>query len=801
MWQQVGRSKKLGTLKVLRVAGVDHKRTVEELEEARQRRMARWSHGLALWKRGLRLLALERPTLWRVAQVHACMPDIPERQLHVVEWYKSLLDYSPRAVVELASGAIHGPSTISPRPPRKQGREMHGARAFYFPYGPHKLSHQPVLEDDSCTAPSWAPRSHRPAPSRPRPASAPTTTRDSTAQRGGYTGHSGGYRLREDAGGRKGAVLATTLKLDRSSGRPVSELLRETLVASDVMVRVIDLFREWDENQDGRISKHEFSVGMAALGIDVSKEEANELFVEFDPDGSGTIEYKELNQLLKRRVEVGELGADGERKKGASAQSTLAETASRAARAAKRYRGVRGGSTDGSPLLAAFMSNGTFAPAAYPKPPCIRNPDGGMWSADFSWARGVPVGFQNAMPGGTNAAGPQVIGDLRDHHEFHKAPAQQPLRLTLSLGAAAPVHAATPTAAEAAKSPRSAPVYKGSPQKAAHSLIQKALREANLDGRPAMPFGQRTTTYLDIEAAWPTPPPNRYNPPIGHHERRARVSDFGAGGGVVKRTAATNSTGTDINIGPGTYRPNYPADKRTPRATIIGASVPAAIEDHVKNLGPGAYDLPAPDQTPGARVPPAYSFSSAPTGRGVTGLGGTGPSQGLMVWTTLVPKLVKAGVLDDPKAVSALDRARAKAQQEQKKELELTATVKHAIRKDAPQATKALYNMVRMDVVAGEGAADSFVIDQIRNALKASWTRVKDLFVEWDQDGSGTVDQREFHRALALLGVSATREQADGLFATFDRDGSGSVTYAEMQRKLDFRRSGQASAGASAPSV
>ena len=140
-------------------------------------------------------------------------------------------------------------------------------------------------------------------------------------------------------------------------------------------------------------------------------------------------------------------------------------------------------------------------------------------------------------------------------------------------------------------------------------------------------------------------------------------------------------------------------------------------------------------------------------------------------------------------------------QQEQKKELELTATVKHAIRKDAPQTTKALNNMVRIDVVAGEGTADSFVIDQIRNALKASWTRVKDLFVEWDEDGSGTVDLREFHRALALLGVSATREQADGLFATFDRDGSGSVSYAEMQRKLDFRRLGQASAGASAPSV
>ena len=33
-----------------------------------ERRMARWAPGVALWKKALRLLALERPTLWRVAE-------------------------------------------------------------------------------------------------------------------------------------------------------------------------------------------------------------------------------------------------------------------------------------------------------------------------------------------------------------------------------------------------------------------------------------------------------------------------------------------------------------------------------------------------------------------------------------------------------------------------------------------------------------------------------------------------------------------------------------------------------------
>jgi len=111
------------------------------------------------------------------------------------------------------------------------------------------------------------------------------------------------YKLRRNACGRKGAALAPSVKLDRESGRPVHELLRDAL--SDNAVRVIDLFRDWDENQDGLISKHEFAKAMAPLGIQVSKEEAGALFDAFDPDGSGAIEYRELDQLLRRRVDIG----------------------------------------------------------------------------------------------------------------------------------------------------------------------------------------------------------------------------------------------------------------------------------------------------------------------------------------------------------------------------------------------------------------------------------------------------------------------------------------------------------------
>ena len=50
---------------------------------------------------------------------------------------------------------------------------------------------------------------------------------------------------------------------------------------------MIDLFRQWDDNGDGMISKKEFRKVLPMLGADVSKEESNALFDSFDLDGSG----------------------------------------------------------------------------------------------------------------------------------------------------------------------------------------------------------------------------------------------------------------------------------------------------------------------------------------------------------------------------------------------------------------------------------------------------------------------------------------------------------------------------------
>ena len=104
--------------------------------------------------------------------------------------------------------------------------------------------------------------------------------------------------LRQSAGGEKGAALASTVQIDPDGD--VQEQLRQIL--TDNAVRVIDLFRDWDDDEDGKVSKKEFRKAMAALGLKVGRKDADALFDTFDPDGGGSIDYKELQKALKRRV-------------------------------------------------------------------------------------------------------------------------------------------------------------------------------------------------------------------------------------------------------------------------------------------------------------------------------------------------------------------------------------------------------------------------------------------------------------------------------------------------------------------
>jgi len=78
----------------------------------------------------------------------------------------------------------------------------------------------------------------------------------------------------------------------------IQQQIRRALAAN--AVRVMDLFREWDENNDGFLSADEFQKAMPLLGIHAAKAEIDELFHSMDGDNDGIVTFKEFNRTLRK---------------------------------------------------------------------------------------------------------------------------------------------------------------------------------------------------------------------------------------------------------------------------------------------------------------------------------------------------------------------------------------------------------------------------------------------------------------------------------------------------------------------
>ena len=84
----------------------------------------------------------------------------------------------------------------------------------------------------------------------------------------------------------RGRVLKVAL--DANADNTVQEQLRDAL--SEASVRVIDLFREWDTDDNGKVSREEFHKAMVALHFEAPAEDIDEVFSSCDGDGSGLLE-------------------------------------------------------------------------------------------------------------------------------------------------------------------------------------------------------------------------------------------------------------------------------------------------------------------------------------------------------------------------------------------------------------------------------------------------------------------------------------------------------------------------------
>ncbi|KAH8072252.1 Ca2-binding protein [Aureococcus anophagefferens] len=70
--------------------------------------------------------------------------------------------------------------------------------------------------------------------------------------------------------------------------------------------------------------------------------------------------------------------------------------------------------------------------------------------------------------------------------------------------------------------------------------------------------------------------------------------------------------------------------------------------------------------------------------------------------------------------------------------------------------------------------------DEVRRLARGRRNRLRDAFLEFDDNDSGKINKREFRRALERLGFELSADDVDGLVDRFDVDGDGKVSYAEF---------------------
>lgn len=155
-------------------------------------------------------------------------------------------------------------------------------------------------------------------------------------------------------------------KVDFDEDRPLGEQLKEAL--SKNAARVIDLFREWDANGDGEISKKEFRQAMPLLGFELPAKAIDALFDENDPDRTGVMDFKELQKMLKpapKAAPPAKKGMGGLKGKWAKAKEDVTmTTASPALSAVDAFKdagggGANSGSRPGSSSSAKRPGSGT----------------------------------------------------------------------------------------------------------------------------------------------------------------------------------------------------------------------------------------------------------------------------------------------------------------------------------------------------------------------------------------------------------------------------------------------------------
>ena len=122
--------------------------------------------------------------------------------------------------------------------------------------------------------------------------------------------------------------------------------------------RVVDTFREWDADLSGKVDKRDFLGVQNRPEVDAPKQ-TYDAFDEVDVDGSGEIDYKELNKALRRRVWDPSFKDQWDKVRGRVGGEGGAFDDAQPMHAARRPSGVRATAVGGS-LAGSLRPHGTI---------------------------------------------------------------------------------------------------------------------------------------------------------------------------------------------------------------------------------------------------------------------------------------------------------------------------------------------------------------------------------------------------------------------------------------------------------
>lgn len=504
------------------------------------------------------------------------------------------------------------------------------------------------------------------------------------------------------------------------------------------MTRVIDLFREWDLNGDGMISPKEFRRAMMSLKLQCTRKEIDQLFVTFDPDGSNTIDFRELHrELRKAKARAASAGPPS------SHRGPILPTTPRA------YR-----SDDGAPLGADELQRLGAEMQA----------EGRLLEAMQAYDRALALVRREQ-----SAESTEVLMLSRQVADLANSLAMQYLQQD---GFAACLHLL-----------RKAETLCGR-HKPLHAItLNNVACYYRRRGQPkmALSFLQRA---LEIEARCKAP----HKPADTHLNLCAVLSQLGRHPEAVTHArAALQLLKLELGI-----RGPLPADGVLTGGA--GEAPPAermavlAIAYH--NLGveqENLHQLPkamdsyghacavaerhlGPEHPIAVTLSAAYDHARRLAAREAARQ--SRPASAPVSTPQRGPRPFSASEVSARKArMSASVRAHI-----EKMQVVRSPTYKKPLPK--PHQRRA----AKTELVIKEGED---VVGALKKWLTKNAARVMTLFVKWDTDGNGMVDKKEFREACRQLGLeSISTSDLDALFASFDHDGGGTVDFKELNRML-----------------